>query len=217
MRPLHVLAGAIFVGAITLVPDLTVAQRYYGGGNVIDNRASTPAESYARGMADVIRSSGAANLMNSRAASNYEDARSKNLDNRVKYAETYYEKRRVHDKYQAEKAEKTREYFYRRSQKGPSIARLTPAELDPVTGKISWPLVLQDKPFDAYRKQLDSAFARRETSLGAIGTQSYVELLKTIEEMQRALIKRIREYPSSEYIKAREYLKRLAYEASQAV
>ena len=211
----------LIVGALTLVPNLADAQYYGGyggyGGGWIDNRASTPAESYARGMADVIRSSGAANLLNSEAASRYEDARSKNLDNRVKYAETYYEKRRIHDAYMSEQTEKTREYLYRRAERGPSIERLTPAELDPVSGKVSWPLVLRDEPFDAYRKKLDAAFSQRETSLGAIGTQAYIDIQETISAMEAELKQRIRDYPSAEYLKARDLLKRLAYEASQTV
>ena len=207
------------LGTLLAFPAVSRAQYrgYYGYGGYIDNRASTPAESYARGMADVIRSTGAANLLNSKAAKEYEDARAKNLDNRLKYAETYYERRRIHDRYVAEKREKTREYLYRRAQRVSEIPRLTPAELDPVTGQLTWPVVLRDEPFAEYREKLNKLFSQREISLGAIGLGTYAEIQETIDQMTAELKKRIRSYPSSAYLEARNFLTRLSNEAKHAL
>ena len=46
------------------------------------------------GMANVVRSAGYANVMNSIATQNYEQAYSADLDNRLKYTNTYFEMRR---------------------------------------------------------------------------------------------------------------------------
>ena len=54
------------------------------------------------GMANVVRSAGYANVMNSIAAQNYEQAYSADLDNRFKYTNTYFEMRRVNQAAQAE-------------------------------------------------------------------------------------------------------------------
>ena len=51
---------------------------YYGMGSNNYRHASTVQEGAARGMADVIRSTGAANLMNSEAAKNFEATTSVN-------------------------------------------------------------------------------------------------------------------------------------------
>ena len=71
------------------------AQWGWGGGY----RPSTAAESYQRGFADVVRSAGAANVMNSAAMINVEEARSKNIENDLKATETYFEKKRVNKEY----------------------------------------------------------------------------------------------------------------------
>ena len=74
MRTLLILVA---MSALIAIPQVK-AQRYrVGGWGGPSYHASTAAEGAARGMADVVRSAGAANLLNSEAAKNYEDARTK--------------------------------------------------------------------------------------------------------------------------------------------
>src|SRR5262245_26341410 len=75
-----------------LLPAVASAQ-YWGG----DYHSSTLEEGMQRGHADVVRSYGMANLLNSQAAQNYEQARKDYLDNRLKATQTYFEMRRYHD------------------------------------------------------------------------------------------------------------------------
>ncbi len=72
----------------------------YGWGGYDDG--GTAAGSYLNGMANVVRSAGYANVMNSIAAQNYEQAYSADLDNRLKYTNTYFEMRRVNQAARAE-------------------------------------------------------------------------------------------------------------------
>jgi len=74
------------------------AQDYYGGADVWGrygtyDHASTAAEGALRGMADVTRSAGAANLMNSQAAGYWQDAQRRYIENRQYGAETYFNMR----------------------------------------------------------------------------------------------------------------------------
>src|SRR5687768_6794213 len=67
----------------------------YGGWGGYHYHSSTEVEGAQRGFADFIRSAGAANLMNSEAASKYEDARKKYLENRLQATQTYFDMRRI--------------------------------------------------------------------------------------------------------------------------
>src|ERR1043166_9097573 len=62
---------------------------------------TTIGESEARAMADLTRSAGMADLNNSRAANNYEDAWAKELETRRKAVEAYYEIRKLNRDFRA--------------------------------------------------------------------------------------------------------------------
>ena len=100
-----------------------------GGGY---RHASTVEEGAARGMADVIRSAGAANLMNSEAAKNYQDAQKKYIENRMQATETYFEMKRVNKEYRDanREAPPTQDQLIRLS-KSRLPDRLGPTSLDP--------------------------------------------------------------------------------------
>ena len=93
----------LIVVAVSSMASTAGAQGWWGYGNPYyrDNRASTPAESYARGMADMTRAAGQRNLLDSMAAGNFEEARSLELDNRLKATETYFEMRRINSEARA--------------------------------------------------------------------------------------------------------------------
>ncbi len=76
----------------------TEAQEYWGGYPGYSG-ASTAAESAAHGVSDVVQAAGAANLMNSEAAKNYEAARSQYIDNRLKGTKTYFEMKQYNKDY----------------------------------------------------------------------------------------------------------------------
>ena len=111
------------------------AEAQWGGWGRMGGYASTAGQAADYGMAQVIRSQGYANLQNSEAAKNYEDARSKYLDNRLKGTKTYFEMRRYNKEYrQAEEGPRpTSEQLFRLAKDATPKA-LTPTELDPVTG-----------------------------------------------------------------------------------
>ena len=186
---------------------------YAGGGGSYYHHASTVEEGAARGMADVIRSSGSANLMNSAAAINYEDARSKYINNRMQATNTYFEMRRVNE--QSRAAERspppTQEQAIRFAKdKLPDRPKAT--QVDPLTGGINWPSLLQVKGFDADRKKLEDLYAIRANK-GQLTAGQYVAVRDTTESMKRELRKLAPRVPGNMSIEARKFLDSLSYEA----
>jgi hypothetical protein len=204
--------------ASVLVLSVGVARAQYDypyGGSY---HASTAEEGIARGMADIVRSAGEANLRNSEAAINYEEARSRYFDNRLKGANTYFSLRRANREYREETKREppTSEQIFRINQTR-TPRRLSPGELDPVTGQIAWPAVFEDSRFDACRQALDQAFAYRAESSGRLNPAAYEQIEGLVGEAQRLLREQIENIPAGAYTNASNFLKSLAIEARLSV
>jgi len=189
------------------VPGGSVAPSYGGGyGYGWGGHASTAAEGYQRGYADVVRSYGMANLLNSEASKNWEDARRAYIDNRAKATETYFEMRRYNN--EARKAERgspfSMETFVRLShQQAP--ARLSTSQLDPLTGGIGWPAALQKNEYTAFRTRLDGLFKNL-----AAGYSDSGEIKKAVEEFQEQLKADLAQFQANDYLAAKNFLTSLS-------
>ena len=200
-------------GIVILATTAAMAQRgpYYGG--YIDNKAATPAESYARGMSDVMVGAGQSALLGSEAAINMQEAESKQLDNKLKGQQTYYEMRRQNKYYQESKrpSKLTQARLTQLAhEKAPK--RLGPTQIDPVTGAIAWPIVLTDEPYAKQREELEALYAQRANSSGAIGLKSYQSIRDTCSTLKADLKRHIRDYDPGAYLDARKFVDSLAYE-----
>jgi hypothetical protein len=187
---------------------------YYWGGSNNYHHASTAAEGFQRGMADVIRSQGAANLMNSEAAINVEEARSKYIDNRMQWTNTYFEMQKVNREARAAKRgpPPTQEQLVRFA-KDDLPNRVAPSQLDPVVGQLNWPMVLKTEPYELYREQLDQLFASRARN-GYLSPDQFLQVKQLTDEMMGVLRENVRSYSSSQSIQARKFIESLAYEAN---
>jgi len=182
---------------------------YYGGGH-----ASTAAEGYANGMSNIIQSAGTYNLYTSEAAKNYEQARSMDLDNRLKGTQTYFEMRKINTA--SRKAEESPGLSTEDSWRYAQMyvpKRPTPTQLDPVTGKIYWPVMLRDARYDGYRKKIDGLFVQREASHGGIGYETYTQIVEVTNGLLDSLKKNIDQYNNADYVKLKSFVESLAYEA----
>jgi hypothetical protein len=181
---------------------------YYGGG-------ATAAGSAASGAANVIQAQGQRNLSNSQAAINAEQARSMNLDNQLKYTQTYYEKQAIYNQHkQAEYAKDRRSAEdYKRYAHELAPKRLTYSQLDPVTGQLAWPDALTTDDYADSRQALDKLFAERASSSGATGYKKVTEIRKTAQSMQAKLKESISDIPPGDYIAAKSFLESVANEA----
>jgi len=177
------------------------------------HHASTAAEGRLRGMADLARSQGQANLDNSAAAINYSLARRNEMDNRLHWTHTFFQMRQANRAYRAmERGPRpTMEDCIRYAQMG-KPKRLSPSELDTITGEIHWPLLLTSDEFAGDRSELESVFARR-ASCSAIGLEDYLKIRDTTDQMLAKLKGQIREAPARQYIIAKRFVESLAYEA----
>jgi hypothetical protein len=177
--------------------------------------ASTLEEGAARGIASIIASSGVGNYYHSQAARNYQEAVSRYLDNRLKAQQTYFEMRKYNREYRAaERGPRPTTEQMARFARDRAPDRLQASELNPITGQIYWPDVLEDDAFRDHRERLDDLFALRARYRGEIGPDQYLELRRTVKSMDQELKARITEYPPTDYVKAKNIIESLAYEAS---
>jgi hypothetical protein len=163
------LLAAAFMGAATAVgQNFAVRPWYrpygagygYGGGW---GGGGTAAGNYMQGMSTVIRSAGEYNLATAQAGVSYEEARSKYLDNRKKWSENYFEmkERRQAIEVQQREINKHSNEALNAAAKSSLPRTLGPNALDPVTGQITWPEILQGSEFADLRKQIDQQFELR--------------------------------------------------------
>jgi len=187
--------------------------RGYGGGYGWGGYGgATAAGSYLNGMANVVRSAGYYNVMNSIATQNYEQAYSADLDNRLKATNTYFEMRRANRAARAEEAP-PRATSAELAQYAADMApkRLTSSELDPVNGSIDWPAILKDGRYDKFRDDVDRLFSQRVATSGS--PTNYREINAAIDTFRSTLIKNLSEYPPNVYMQARRFLDSLQYES----
>ena len=180
----------------------------HGGGMAV-----TAGQAADYGFAQVVSAEGQANLSNSEAAKNWEQAKSMEIDNRAKWTDTYFDMRRTNK--ESRRAEDgpavTRDQAIRFA-KAAAPPRLTSSQLDPVTGHIEYPLVLRDPRFAANRAELDSQFAHRAATLGSIDFEEQRQIRQTVSKFIDALRENVKEYPAGDYGKARTFLNSIAHE-----
>lgn len=175
--------------------------------------ASTAGQAAAYGLSDVIRSEGYANLQNSEAAKNWEDAKTKEIDNRQKWTNTYFDMRRTNkESRQAENGPAVTREQAIRFAKAAAPQRLTSSQLDPVTGHIEYPQLLTDKDYDPYRRDLDKLFSDRATTGGSLQYEDFQKIQGTVSKFIDALKTNVSRYPAGDYGHARTFLDSLANE-----
>jgi hypothetical protein len=188
------------------------------GGGFVDawGAGSTPMGSYMMGLGSAIRAQGQYNLDTSGAAINLEEARKRNIENDVRWTNAYFEMRRINRENTHPKRSPTPPETWARLAQQAAPNRLPSSLLDPVTGKIDWPLALQSDAFKADRDTLDQLFAHRAATNGAIGLDGFTQIRKSTDDALAKLRSQIRQIDSRNYMEARNFLTSLAHEANFA-
>ncbi|MCE9544570.1 MAG: hypothetical protein K8T25_03495 [Planctomycetia bacterium] len=212
-----ILKTAVGLSALLLVAVVAAASH----AQVVYNNAATAEESWARGAADVVRAQGENALNNSQALMNLTQVRSAEMDNNLKSAQTYFEMRNLNTQqrfgdYAEKKAVNSQKQLFRYGQAG-RPKRPSRKELDPVTGKISWPFVLQTVDFKAPRQQMDQLFRLRASQEGAIGLDGYQAINAASDAMQDILKAHISSLDPTDYVNGKNFIERLVYEARNPV
>jgi hypothetical protein len=152
--------------------------------------------------------------MTSEAMKNVEDARKKYIDNRVYGTEKYFEMRRINKMARtAEQGPRPSMEDIIRVSDSRKPNRLSPSELDPLTGKIAWPPILRDAQYEQDRMKLEELYGARAFSGFLTGSQ-LTEVNSTVGNIEAELKKKISEYPPQSYVQAKSFLRSLAYEAT---
>ena len=170
-----------------------------------------------------------------------QEAYAKSIENRQKAARTYWEMRkeyREHDREERcayfnsikDRAKRELEYEKFRRDVLPELRhvrrahlerlakfgaprRLSPSELDTVTGRINWPQALkEEREFSRYRLQIESFFKQRSQPNFRPSFAADQDVLMALGQMRAKLKSQVRDLDPGEYIVARKFLDSLTQE-----
>ncbi len=182
-----------------------------GGGVVFPG--STVGGDIARSQAEFVRAAGEYNLNTSKGMINMQTAKSMEIENRLRWTETFFEMRRVNRTARALEAgpRPTMEQVVRYARMQ-APRRLSSLELDPITGDISWPVVLQDSPYIENRAFLEEQFRMRAKSGGSFDYAQFDTVEAAFENFKANLLTNVSKYSGRRYGEARNFLDSLKLE-----
>ena len=172
----------------------------------------TAASSAEFGMASMIAASGYANLQNSQAAQNYEAARSQDFNNRIQWTNAYYQMRQAHRAYVADHTRLSMDEITKIAHDA-APKRLDAEQLDPTSGTLHWPLILQDARYADVCDELQNLYKARATSSGFIGAESYRDINKACDKLMQLLKSNISEYNANDFEQAKHFVDSVRYES----
>ena len=184
----------------------------YGGGNgFYGGGSNTAAGSAMNGMSNVISARGDAALSKSAAAVNLTEAQSREIQNRQQYTNTYFEMRETNKQARAAArgppptAEQLARLAHERVPR-----KLSPGEVNEVTGKLNWPSALTLDMFAADRKQFEGLF-RSYSQMGTLDYAKQVKAREIINSMNKKLKAQVRTLPTPDYVACKSFLKSLMF------
>jgi opacity protein-like surface antigen len=197
--------------------DIAVGHGGYGYGGY-GYHSSTYEEGVLRGLGDLARSIGQADYMSSLAGINRQESVSRYLDNKEKYAETYFRMQQINRAArEAQRPQPLSPEQYATLAKKQAPDRLSDADYNRALGRLNWPAVLSGKDFAAERAALDRAFAGRTAHDVGVSTAFHGDVRKLTAAMQDKLQAEISSMGTLEFIAAKKFLTGLAYESQQPV
>lgn len=207
VRIASVTAVLLATGAVLLSTGTVEAQFYddlYPG-----HHSSTLEEGVQRGYSDVVRSYGMANLLNSQAAKEFEQARRSYIENRLKATQTYFEMRRYNEESRrAMRSTPLSMEQYVRIARDAAPEMLTATQLDPLTGTINWPVPLQSAEFESFRVRIERLFQDRAAGYYVSG-----DIQRACNELLEKLKVNLETFPANEYVLVKKFVDSLAWAA----
>jgi hypothetical protein len=184
------------------------------GGVKSYRHASTAAEGFLRGWADLYRADGERNYNNAGAALILEYARRAHLDNRLKYAEVFWAKRALYEANQAAQRPPRREPVHSAA----NVKVVVPPQLvDPNQPGFLWPAGFNRPEFTQSIAQLTQLFAQRTPSNSGLGSESHWKIRNATLTLRAELAHQIKSIPGYEYTEAKRFLDKIMYTAEQPV
>jgi len=163
----------------------------------------------------VIRSQGQFLLDSSQAASQFEDARAKNIENRYKSTQAYFDLRRMNKEYRAAEAgpRPSHDDLVRWAQAGKPKA-LTSSEVNPNNGELTWPKALTINAFEENRYVVQNLMADR-AKYGTLSLDQTMTLQRNVDAMKAGLKDHIKDFDPSTYLAGKNFLESLGYAGNQ--
>jgi len=206
---------AFAVVLLAIAPAVRPAWGQWGGGWGFNRGgyASTAQQAAAYGVSEMLRAQGVNNIENAEAAKSWEEAKTLNMQNKLRWTETYFEMRKVNREARAAEAGPplTQEQAIRLARMG-APPRLDSTQLDPVTGHIHYPPLLMQDIYAQYRDKLDEVFTERAAS-ASLRYEQFQTIQQTVTDFIAKLTANIKNYPPADYGSARNFLESLAHEA----
>jgi hypothetical protein len=162
--------------------------------------------------ASVLSSTAACNAALAKAADDLQKVRALAMDNDLKAAKAFYDRRKMYADYQAQRAAQRGKGDLARRSKA-TTERASVYEVDPLRGRIFWPSVLKREEFADARVQMDSLFAQRKASQAGLGSNFCRQTKMLTGEMRDQLREMVDDLSPSEYLAARKFLDTLSFEA----
>jgi hypothetical protein len=188
----------------------------YASGGYWDTGASTLEEGSMRGLASVISAKGDYNLSTSAAAVNLTQAQKQDIENRRQATQAYFDIREINraDSNAKRIPRLSHEQLVRvASQAAPK--QISSDELNPVSGRVQWPELLQTEQFADERSKLEQLCAKH-AQYGALGASECSAAGEIIEAMSGKLRELIRSVPAQQYVASKNFLKSLMYSMTKA-
>jgi hypothetical protein len=207
------IAGAFLVAAVSCTAAQSQDVNYFEGQGSYWGEPGTPFSAGARGLADIIRSQGLYNSLTGQGLVNLAQAERQFIENRRAAVENYFAVREINRQYRMKERGRrgTFEDWVRYAQAG-APARLSPSELDHVSGRICWPVLLKADLFANYRGELEKLFAFRAVS-GQLSTDEFLRIDELTRGLASELQARVALLPPQEYMRAKRFVQSLNYEA----
>lgn len=178
--------------------------RYYFGS---PRHASTVAESYARGYADLIRSQGMYNVMSSQAMINLMEAQRRAMENRVVQTEAYFQMKQINRSYRGRgRAKRTQRQVALHARKNAVTNTEEPKRVYVHAGGIDWPKAVQHRAFEAERKTVQLIVQRVDDCGGVAEESDKSQLAEACQVMISKLRDRVHECSPQEYVDAKCFL-----------
>lgn len=142
-----------------------------------------------------------------------QEVRSLDLDNQLKTADTFYQKRSKREEYLARHPRKRPDYeTLVRICNASRPQRLGKCQFDASRGKIYWPEVLQRGEFEEHRKELEALFVLRGSQQFGPGSEISADVQKVARQMRSELRTMVRDVHQMDYVAAKNFIAALAYE-----
>ncbi len=209
-----------FAAAVCIFVPTDAPAQWFGGFGNMGYHASTVAEGEGNAISAVTRSKGQYQLDASQARINNAQANAMVMQNRKQLAKDYFETQNINKQnrfgdYADKKKQHDKDALFQYGSEG-RPTRLTSSELDPVTGQITWPIGLEAPAFSQFTTPIDKAFVDRAQTKSRFSYQTYQEVNKNCDGMEKELRVQMKEMGTNDYATARGFVKRLKREVRYA-